>query len=272
MAIWIKKWQFGLRYGKLLLSIITKVTKMTNNEVGRVVTKEHKLEHLVITKTNKLAQAGNDLTVLEAKILEYCFANIFKGDSITSHDVFEVDIATMTEYFGLQRGHAYRELKQVFLSLARKQLKIEFADTKIVSSWLSAIRYNDTQGILQIQLSPIVCDHVSIKLLNTEYFTQYHLTEVSGLKYKFSNTLYNYLKSYSYKKDVETKVVISLENLRELFLLDETEYLLYADLKRQLEKCLKEISEKTGLIAKLLERKTGKKVTELVFVVITKGD
>ena len=260
MAIWIKIWYNDFLHNN------KGNEHMTDNITGRLITKEHKLEHLVITKTNRLAQAGNDLTQIEAKVLEYCFANIFKGDTISAHDVFEVNIEAMTDYFALQRGHAYRELKQVFLQLTKRTLKLEFGDTKIVSAWISAVRYNDIKGVLQIQLSPIVCDHVSTKLLKTEYFTQYHLKEVAGLKYKFSNTLYNFLKSNSFGKDIETKVAISLENLRELFLLDEGEYSLYADLKRQLEKCLKEIKEKTGLNSKLLERKTGRKVTGVVFV------
>ena len=234
--------------------------------VSRTITKERKEEHLLITKTNILAQAGSNLTAIEAKVLEYCFANIFKGDNISAHDVFEVDVAAMATYFDLQRGHAYRELKTVFLQLSKKQLKIEFGDTKILSAWLSAIRYNDVQGVLQLQLSPVVCDHVSAKLLNTEYFTQYHLKEVAGLKYKFSNTLFNYIKSYSFKEG-KTRIEISLENLRELFLLDENEMPLYGDLKRHLVKSLEELHGKTKLSVELKERKTGRKVTSIVFIV-----
>ena len=135
-----------------------------------------------------------------------------------------------------------------------------------MSAWISALRYNDTQGILQIQLSPVVCDHVSVKLLCTEYFTQYHLKEVTGLKYKFSNTLHNYIKSYSFKEG-KTRIEISLENLRELFLLDDNEMPLYGDLKRHLVKSLEELHGKAKLSIELKERKTGKKVTSLVFLV-----
>ena len=241
---------------------------MTTKEApeGRVVTKERKEEHLLITKTNRLAQAGSNLTVIEAKVLEYCFANIFKDDTISAHDIFEVDIDAMATYFDLQRGHAYRELKIVFQALMDKKLKIAFGDTKIISPWLSAIRYNDAKGILQIQLSPIVCDHVSVRLLKTEYFTQYHLKEVAGLKYKFSNTLYNYIKSYSFKEG-KTRIEISLENLRELFLLDDNEMPLYGDLKRHLVKSLEELQGKAKLSIELKERKTGRKVTSIVFIV-----
>ena len=126
--------------------------------------------------------------------------NIFKKDTISAHDVFEVDVTAMATYFDLQRGHAYRELKIVFQALMDKKLKIAFGDTKIISPWLSAIRYNDVLGLLQIQLSPIVCDHVSIKLLSTEYFTQYHLKEISVLKYKFSIPLFTYLNSCTFKE------------------------------------------------------------------------
>ena len=234
--------------------------------IGKLLTKERKEEHLVITKTNRLAQAGNDLTTIEAKVLEYCFANIFKGDTVTAHDVFEVDVTTMATYFELQRGHAYRELKQVFLNLAKKTLKLDFGDTKIVSAWISAVRYNDKQGLLQLQLSPIVCDHVSIKLLSTEYFTQYHLKEISVLKYKFSTTLFSYLNSCTFKEG-ENRIEISVENLRELFLLDDTNMILYGDLKRHLIKSLEEISEKTKLRVTMLERKTGRRVTGVVMLV-----
>lgn len=236
-----------------------------------VKTKEHKLEHLAITKTNLLAQAGNDLTIIEAKVLEYCFANVFKKDDISAQDVFEVDIVAMSAYFDLTRSNAYRELKQVFLYLTEKTLKMEFGDTKIVSAWISAVRYNDAKGLLRIQLSPIVCDHISFKLLKTEHFTQYHLTEVAGFKHRFSVILFNYFKSISYKTS-EKRLELSLENLRELFYLKEDEFNTWGSFKRQLEKNLKEIETKTGLCTRLVERKTGKKVTGIVFVVGEVGE
>ena len=232
-----------------------------------VRTKPRQLEHLVITKTNILAQAGNDLTTLEAKVLEYCFANVFKTDNISAQDIFEVDIAAMSAYFELTRSNAYRELKEIFRTLAKKQLKIDLFGIKTESSWLSAIRYNDLQGLLQIQLSPIVCDHISHRLLVTEHFTQYHLMEVAGLKHRFSIILFNYFKSISYKTS-EKKLELSLEDLRELFYLEDTEFTTWGSFNRQLQKNLKEIETKTGLNVKLVERKTGKKVTRVVFVVV----
>jgi len=235
-------------------------------QLSNLLTKDRKVEHLLITKTNRLAQAGSNLTVIEAKVLEYCFANIFKEQNITAHDVFEIDIEAMTTYFDLQRGHAYRELKSVFLSLADKKLKIAFGDTKIISPWLSAIRYNDVEGILQIQLSPIVCDHVSFKLLKTEHFTQYHLLEVAGLKYKFSNILFNFITSKTFKEGI-TRIEITLEDLRELFLLSENEMPLYGDLKRHLLKSLEELSDKTKLNIELKEKKAGRKVIQIIFIV-----
>lgn len=238
---------------------------MTTPKLGKIVTKEHKKEHLVITKTNRLAQAGNDLSVIEAKVIEYCFANVFKEDIISAHDIFEINVDVMADYFNLQRGHAYRELKTVFQSLSRKRLKIDLMGTKVESAWLSAIRYNDAKGLLQIQLSPIVCDHVSFKLLQSEHFTQYHLSEIAGLKYKFSNILFNFISSKSFKEGL-TRIEVTLEDLRELFLLSDTEMPLYADLKRHLVKSLEELQTKTKLKAELKERKTGKKVTSVVFI------
>jgi plasmid replication initiation protein len=230
-----------------------------------VTNKELKQEHLKITKTNLLAHAGSDLTTIEAKILEYCFANVFKKQNITAQDVFEVDIAAMSAYFNLTRSNAYRELKQVFQTLMSKQLKIDWLGTRTQTPWLSALRYNDEQGLLQIQLSPIVCDHISHRLLQTECFTQYHLTDVAGLKHRFSIILFNYFKSISYKTS-EKRLEFTLEDLRELFFLEDKEFTTWGIFKRQLEKNCTEIQLKTGLLVELKERKTGKKVTSVVFL------
>jgi plasmid replication initiation protein len=238
---------------------------VTDSKVGKLITKDRKVEHLLITKTNRLAQAGNNLSVIEAKVLEYCFANVFKEDNITAHDIFEINVDVMADYFNLQRGHAYRELKTVFQSLLRKILKIDLLGKKFETPWLSAIGYEDAKGILTVQLSPIVCDHVSFKLLQTEHFTQYHLSEVAGLRYKFSNVLFNFISSKTFKEGL-TRIELTLEELRELFLLDENEMALYGDLKRHLVKSLEELQSKTKLNVELKERKTGKKVTSVVFL------
>jgi len=230
-----------------------------------VTNKELKQEHLKITKTNLLAHAGSDLTTLEAKILEYCFANVFKKQNITAQDVFEVDVAAMSAYFELTRSNAYRELKQVFLTLESKKLKMDLLGMKVQTGWLSAIRYDDAKGLLQIQLSPIVCDHISHRLLKTECFTQYHLADVAGLKHRFSIILFNYFKSIAYKTS-EKRLEFTLEALRELFFLEDTEFTTWGIFKRQLEKNLTEIMLKTDLVVELKERKTGKKVTSVVFL------
>jgi plasmid replication initiation protein len=224
------------------------------------------LQSLIVTKANELAQAGSNLTLVEAKVVEYCISTIFKGQVVTANDVFEVDVDHLGEVFGMDRSQSKRELRLLLENLLTKVVKIDLVGEKIAFQWLSAVRSNDIGSGLYIQFNPIICNYLNPERLNQGKFTAYPLEHIAQFKYNFSLSLYNLIKSNNYR-GAGFSSKLSLEELREFLFLKENEYKLWGDLKRQIMKCLKEIEAKAGLKVKLVERKNGRVVGGIVFVV-----
>lgn len=219
--------------------------------------------HLIVTKSNNLAQAGSNLTAIEAKVVEYCISTIFKGQLVIAEDIYEVDVNHLADLFHLDRSQAYREIRTILLSLRKKNLDIHINGVEINTSWISAVWMNSANDGLHIQLSPVVAKQLSAEFLSSGMFTTYPLVHIARFKHRFSIILYNLCKSNNYKGQ-EFKTNITVEELRRIFCLEDTEHKLWADLKKVLLGCFKEIKEGTGLDITMFERKTGKKVTKLV--------
>jgi plasmid replication initiation protein len=222
------------------------------------------LQSLIVTKANELAQAGNNLTLVEAKVLEYCISTIFKGQVVTAENIFEVEVDHLSSLFGMDKSQAKRELTQLLTGLLTKVVKIDLVGQKIAFQWLSAVRTNDLGSGLYIQFNPVICNYLNPSRLSQGKFTTYPLEHIAKFKYNFSLVLYNLCKSNHYK-GAGFQTTIPVVELRELLFLKETEYALWGDLKRQILKCLVEIEAKTGLKIILLERKAGRMVKQAVF-------
>lgn len=227
------------------------------------------LQSLIVTKANELAQAGNNLTLVEAKVLEYCISTIFKGQVVTAEDIFEVEVAHLSSLFSMDKSQAKRELTQLLNGLLTKVVKIDLVGQKISFQWLSAVRTNSLGSGVHIQFNPVICNYLNPARLSLGKFTTYPLEHIANFKYNFSLILYNLCKSNHYS-GANFQTILEVTELRELLFLKETEYVLWGDLKRQVLKCLAEIGEKTDLKIALLERKAGRMVKQVVFN--TKGN
>lgn len=222
------------------------------------------LQSLIVTKANELAQAGNDLTLVEAKVLEYCISTIFKDQVITAKDIFEVDVNHLSGVFNMDKSQAKRELTQLLTGLLTKVVKLDLSGEKVNFQWLSAVRSNGLGSGLHIQFNPVICDYLNPARLSQGKFTTYPLEHIAHFKYNFSLAIYNLCKSNNYK-GAGFQTTLTVTEFREFLFLKDSEYALWGDLKRQVVKCLTEIETKTGLKITLEERKVGKRVKQVIF-------
>ncbi len=221
---------------------------------------------LVVSKSNKLARTGNNLTLVEARVVEYCLSTIYKEDKITEDTVFEVDVAAMGEYFGITRSNAYRELKDVFLNILSKRLSYPLGTEgwQKVTHWIASVDYNDGIFGLRIRFTKEVIKHISGSLIKAN-FTCYPLTDMVKFKSNYTVIIYSFCKSYAHNK-ARYRVEVSLQDFRTLLYLQETEYLLWGSLNRVVQRAIAEIQEHTNLLIELIPKKTGKQVTHLLFI------
>jgi len=220
---------------------------------------------LVVSKSNALARAGNNLELIEAKVIEYCLSTLYKDDVVTEDTLFEVDIEVMGEYFGLLPSNAYRELKKVFENILDKKVTFPTlsGEETVITHWITSVIYNDRCNGLKLRFSKDIVPHISKEMLKKN-FTMYKLEDVAGFKCKHSVILYNFWKSYAHDKAKWQTPTISIEDLRKMLYVGEEEYVLWGTFKKMILKSQDEI-EKRGLKVEMIEKKKGRKVEEVMW-------
>jgi len=222
---------------------------------------------LVVSKSNMLARSGNNLELIETKVIEYCLSTLYKEDRPTNETLFEIDVELMGEHFGILPCNAYRELKKVFENIMDKKLVFPagVSGDMIMTTWVSGIHYNDVNNGLKIRFSEDVLPHIGADALRKN-FTAYKLEDVANFKNKYSTILYNLCKSYAHDRADWKTEQISLAEFRKLLFISENEYVLWGTLKKTIMKSIKEINENGKLKVELKEKKMGKKVVGLYFI------
>lgn len=221
-------------------------------------------EALVVSKANVLARGTSTLDVVEAKIIEYCLANIHFTEKFTQDMLFEVDIDAMSKHFSMDRSNAYKELRRIALSIRSKTITIpnfNFPDKAVATSWLQSVIYNDTKETLELRFSYDVVPYLTGQAIRRE-FTTYLLEDVAQFRGLYCNRLYNLCKSHAFKGLFS----ITLVELRDFLAIEAGKYSNWGDLKIVINRTIKEINEKTNLKLIMLELgKTKGKVSLLEF-------
>jgi plasmid replication initiation protein len=225
---------------------------------------------LVVSKSNQLARTGNNLTLSEARMVEYCLSTLYMDDIVTSDTLLEIDVEAMGKHFNISRSNAYRELKQAFRNIASKRLifTVDAEGWTIDTSWISAVYFNDTLDGIRLRFSQDILPHISGDKIKTN-FTAYRLEDIAKFKSNYSIVLYNLFKSYAYKA-AGYRVCITLEELRTLLDIKPEEYKLFGDLNRVIKKCIAEIETNTELYVSVDLKKRGKEVYSLIFIMTPK--
>jgi plasmid replication initiation protein len=132
--------------------------------------------------------------------------------------------------------------------------------------WFEYIRYIQGTGTIKMKFSPVLEPY----LLNLkETYTKYRLGYVINFKSEYSFRFYEIMKQY----EQIGERTITIEEIRELLMLEDNKYLKYSHLKaRVIQKAIEEINKYSDIKINLeKEEKEGKKVVGLVFS-INKND
>lgn len=227
-------------------------------------------QSLVVSKANVLARGTSTLDVVEAKVIEYCLANIHFTEKFTQDMLFEVDVDAMSKHFSMDRSNAYKELRRIAISIKNKTITIPnfwFPEKVVATSWLQSVIYNDTKETLELRFSYDVVPYLTGQAIRRE-FTTYLLEDVAQFRGLYCNRLYNLCKSHAFKGIFS----ITLAELREFLAIEEGKYPSWGDLKIVIKRTIKEIEEKTLLKIELIEAgKTKGRVSLLEFRLTTEG-
>lgn len=228
------------------LSINNKNTFYSKEELNMINDENHE-----IIKDNQLIQKSSfDFTELELKSLNYTLSKLRPDRTYTENDWIEYPLKDLIKMLNLKNGTASIELIKDSLHNLRtkgKWVKIESEKKEIDLSFFQncEIENIDNKNIVRIRLMKPILEYLqNLK----KYFTPQYLVYTMRLKGKYAIRLYELCKSYqnNYIKELDINGFnFYIEKIKKLWCLPD----IYRsnDIKRILEKSIKEINKKTDI-------------------------
>ncbi|MCK6259427.1 replication initiation protein [Fictibacillus sp. KIGAM418] len=212
-----------------------------------------------VTKSNALIEKKYQLSVLEQKLI-LCLSSLVQP-SDEAFRPYRIKVSDFVQLLGLKSTGKYTEIRKIVKALQLKTLPL-YTDQSILDiTWLSSAEYFHGKGYVELEFSPKLKPYL---LQLKEKFTTYQLKNIIQLRSAYSIRIYELLKQYEH---IGQRTFL-LDELREVIGISPTKYKLFGHFKDKiLNVSKKELEEKTDLCFEFAETKTGKKVTEIKFLI-----
>lgn len=227
-----------------------------------------------VVKSNHVIEASYRLTLNEQRLILLCIQQISKGQAITPQTGFNIRASELIESFGMNPKNAYSELKDVSEVLFNRFLTIYQPDPeepKLESTrtrWITAIDYIPDEGRVKLYFAHKVIPYISML---ESGFTRYNLAYVANMNSVYGMRFYELFKCWLMGDKSKTKT-IGIDDLKDLLDL-KGQYPSIKDFKKYvLDKGLDDVNQHTDLKAAYETKKTGRRITDLEFVIKLKGD
>ncbi|MDN3554355.1 replication initiation protein [Halomonas almeriensis] len=219
-----------------------------------------------VYKSNALIEASYRLTPAEQRIMLACIAQVRRDQPITDEVLYNVTVADYAALVSTESHSTYKELADAALRLKRREVWITERpngegshEETLVTGWVQSIRYRKSEGRVQLRFTKDMLPYLTQL---TEQFTRYALSDVAKLNSSHAIRLYELLCQW---RDAGQREV-EIGWLRDAFQLGD-KYPALKDFKRRvIEPAVTQINEHSPLWVKWDQRKTGRRVSHLVFI------
>lgn len=217
-----------------------------------------------VVKANTMIQGKYKMSALEQKLVLTLCSKITSNDDMFME--FTMTVNEFANFLGIDnKNYEFnRTLKRKCKILNNKDIEMNIGTKEnpdwLFFHWFEYIRYIPGSATIKMKFSPVLEPYLlSIK----ETYTKYRLGYVINFKSEYSFRMYELMKSYE-KIGERT---ITIEEIRELLMLDDNKYVKYSHLKtRVIQKSIEEINRYSDIKVELeKEEKEGRKVVGLVF-------
>lgn len=218
---------------------------------GFVLNKNH------VVKSNQVIEASYQLSAVEQRIVLAAISRIPKNQPITDDELYPVSVDELKQ-LGVHEKTAYRDLKEGINRLYERSINLSIDDKSIKMRWVQEIQFLDSQSVIGIRFSKPILPFISN--LSRE-FTKYALSDIAGISSGYGIRIYELLVQYRQIGKRE----ISVESLRTMLELGK-KYPLFADFKKRvIDTAIDQINEYSPLKVTYEQKKTGRKVTHIIF-------
>ena len=210
-----------------------------------------------VVKSNQVIEASYQLSAVEQRIILAAISLIPKSQVITDDELYPVSVNEL-HLLGVHEKTAYRDLKEGINRLYERSINLSVDDKSIKMRWVQEIQFLDSQGVIGIRFSKPILPFISN--LSRE-FTKYALSDIAGISSAYAIRIYELLVQYRQIGKRE----ITVESLRTMLELGK-KYPLFADFKKRvIDTAVDQINEYSPLKVTYEQKKTGRKVTSVLF-------
>lgn len=217
-----------------------------------------------VYKANALVEASYRLSLYEQRIVLACIAQVRRDEPLTDQQLYTVSAQQIADMTGTKLGTAYQNLKAASERLFERRVTLHEAPNgkeggKVrLTRWVQEVVYQEAQGTVALRFSQPMVPYLSQL---TAQFTRYALADVAKMTSAHAIRLYELLAQWRDAGERE----VSVEWLREALQLEDR-YGNIRDLKRRvIEPAVEQINELSPMWVKWDQRKTGRRVSHLVF-------
>ena len=211
----------------------------------------------LIVKSNQVIEASYQLSSTEQRIVLAAISKISRDAEITDDEIYRVTVDDLRN-LGVHEKTAYRDLKDGVNRLYDRSINLAIDDESIKMRWVQSIRFLESKSVVGLRFSKEILPFISN--LSRE-FTKYSLSDIAGMSSAYAIRIYELLSQYRSIGKRE----IAVENLRTMLELGKR-YPLFADLKRWvIDTAVDQINEYSPLSVTYEQKKTGRKVTHIIF-------
>jgi plasmid replication initiation protein len=221
----------------------------------------------VVVQDNRLVDSPRFLSLQEQKLFIFL---VSKLNPETPDDItFRIPVTEYAKAVGIDLDNAYREVRKIVKRLMSRVISIfQYEDgcrTETMIPVLSYYKYWESKGYADVRLAKELVPYLFD--LNKRY-TQYKLTQITGLSSIYAIRIYEILK-----RNEGLKVrKLFIDDLKKILAIPPKQYKRFNDFKRKvLDIAQKEINAKTDLIIEYQLTKVGKKFEVIAFSMTPKN-
>lgn len=220
---------------------------------------------LQVVKSNHIIEASYRLSVAEQRVILSAISQVRRDKAVTDEVLYSVTAAELAHLCGTDPKTAYRDLQNAAerLQTRRVSLLLEPDGVTIrtkrrrVTCWVQTVDYIDQEGRIEMRFGKDILPYLTG--LQRE-FTRYALSDVAKMTSAYGIRLYELLVQWpgGHRE-------VGLDDLRRWLQLEDR-YPSIKDFKRWvLDPAVEQINQHSPLMVIWSQRKTGRRVTHLVF-------
>jgi plasmid replication initiation protein len=218
-----------------------------------------------VIKSNSLIEARYRLSLQESQLILWLLMQIQPDDE--DFKPHRLEITEFARIMRVEAGNRYQELRKITKRLMQRIMEIYKPEegNLIQIAWLSSATYETKKGYVLLTFDPSLKPYL---LQLKSHFTKINIADTLKLKSIYAVRIFELLLQYASVGKRE----ISIKDLRSYCGVEDSEYQLYADLKRKvIQKALTEINRKTEYEINYKEIKESRKVVAIEWTIKKKS-